>query len=105
MLSSNRFLPWTIAAGSDFLRGSVAERRGKLVECYAVSRTTVRQTIQNLIRRGLIEIRRGKGTLSYSRRITQESTQLSGFVKTCDLSAATRPHACSINRLFPQANP
>jgi GntR family transcriptional regulator len=52
-----------------------------LVERFAVSRTTIRQTIQNLIKRGLIEIRRGKGTFVTPPKITQELTELSGFVE------------------------
>jgi GntR family transcriptional regulator len=59
-----------------------------LVQRYAVSRTTVRQTIQNLIRRGLIEIRRGKGTFVLQPKITAELTQLSGFVE--DMQALGR---------------
>jgi GntR family transcriptional regulator len=57
----------------------------ELVEKYAVSRTTIRQTVQNLIRRGLVEIRRGKGTFVLEPKITQELTKLSGFVE--DMSA------------------
>ena len=33
-----------------------------LVQEYAVSRTTIRAAIQSLVQRGLVEIRRGKGT-------------------------------------------
>lgn len=53
----------------------------ELVERYAVSRTTVRQTIQNLVRRGLVEIRRGKGTFVLEPKITQDLTNLTGFVE------------------------
>jgi GntR family transcriptional regulator len=49
-----------IAAGT-LLPGSRLPNEEQLVERYEVSRTTVRQTIQNLVRRGLIEIRRGEG--------------------------------------------
>jgi GntR family transcriptional regulator len=69
-----------IAAGT-LLPGSRLPNEEQLVERYAVSRTTVRQTIQNLVRRGLIEIRRGKGTFVLQPKITQELTELSGFVE------------------------
>jgi GntR family transcriptional regulator len=69
-----------IAAGT-FPPGSRLPNEEQLVERYAVSRTTVRQTIQNLVRRGLIEIRRGKGTFVLQPKITQELTELSGFVE------------------------
>src|ERR1700727_3235826 len=48
-----------------------------LVSEFNVSRTT----IQNLVRRGLVEIRRGKGTFVAQPRITQELTELTGFVE------------------------
>ena len=69
-----------IAAGT-LLPGSRLPNEEQLVERYEVSRTTVRQTIQNLVRRGLIEIRRGKGTFVLQPKITQELTELSGFVE------------------------
>jgi GntR family transcriptional regulator len=53
----------------------------ELVERYGVSRTTIRLTIQNLIRRGLVEIRRGKGTYVLEPKLTQELTELTGFVE------------------------
>jgi len=52
-----------------------------LVGEFSVSRTTIRTTIQNLVRRGLVEIRRGKGTFVAQPRITQELTELTGFVE------------------------
>ena len=52
-----------------------------LVSEFNVSRTTIRTTIQNLVRRGLVEIRRGKGTFVAPPRITQELTELTGFVE------------------------
>jgi GntR family transcriptional regulator len=52
-----------------------------LVERFKVSRTTVRKAIQNLIERGLIEVRRGKGTFVTRPKITQELTELTGFVE------------------------
>src|SRR5712672_2002938 len=61
--------------------GSQLPNEDELIERYAVSRTTIRQTIQNLMRRGLIEIRRGKGTFVLQPKITQELTELSGFVE------------------------
>src|SRR6476646_7212097 len=52
-----------------------------LVERFKVSRTTVRKAIQNLVERGLVEVRRGKGTFVTEPRITQELTELTGFVE------------------------
>src|ERR1700704_3406596 len=52
-----------------------------LTERFKVSRTTVRKAIQNLIERGLVEVRRGKGTFVTRPRITQELTELTGFVE------------------------
>jgi GntR family transcriptional regulator len=48
---------------------------------YDVSRTTVRTAIQSLIGRGLVEIRRGKGTFITEPVVTQELTALTGFVE------------------------
>ena len=68
--------------------GSRLPNEESLIERFAVSRTTVRQTVQNLIRRGLVEIRRGKGTFVTQPKITQELTELSGFVE--DMQAQGR---------------
>ena len=59
-----------------------------LIERFKVSRTTVRKAIQNLIERGLVEVRRGKGTFVTQPRITQELTELTGFVE--DMQALRR---------------
>ena len=52
-----------------------------LVERFKVSRTTVRKAIQNLAERGLVEVRRGKGTFVTQPKVTQELTELTGFVE------------------------
>src|SRR5258707_14518823 len=59
-----------------------------LIERFKVSRTTVRKAIQNLIERGLVEVRRGRGTSVTQPRITQELTELTGFVE--DMQALGR---------------
>jgi GntR family transcriptional regulator len=59
-----------------------------LIDRFKVSRTTVRKAIQNLIERGLVEIRRGKGTFVTQPKITQELTELTGFVE--DMEALGR---------------
>jgi GntR family transcriptional regulator len=61
--------------------GSRLPSEDSLIERFAVSRTTIRKTIQNLVDSGLIEIRRGKGTFVTQPKITQELTELSGFVE------------------------
>src|SRR5258707_5928337 len=59
-----------------------------LIERFKVSRTTVRKAIQNLIERGLVEVRRGKGTFVTQPKIMQELTELTGFVE--DMQALGR---------------
>jgi GntR family transcriptional regulator len=59
-----------------------------LVQEYTVSRTTIRAAIQSLVQRGLVEIRRGKGTFVTQPKITQELTELTGFVE--DMQALGR---------------
>ena len=59
-----------------------------LIQRFNVSRTTVRKAIQNLIERGLVEVRRGKGTFVTQPKITQELTALTGFVE--DMQALGR---------------
>jgi GntR family transcriptional regulator len=52
-----------------------------LIARFGVSRITVRRAIQNLVSRGLVEIRRGKGTFVAAPKITQDLKELSGFVE------------------------
>jgi GntR family transcriptional regulator len=52
-----------------------------LIARFGVSRITVRRAIQNLVSRGVVEIRRGKGTFVAAPKITQDLTELSGFVE------------------------
>lgn len=59
-----------------------------LIERFGVSRTTVRKAIENLVTRGLVEIRRGKGTFVAQPKVTQELTELTGFVE--DMQALGR---------------
>lgn len=61
--------------------GSQLPPEDSLSACFSVSRTTIRLTIQNLARRGLVEIRRGKGTFVAQPKIVQELTSLTGFVE------------------------
>src|SRR6201987_4876004 len=48
---------------------------------FEVRRITVRRAIQNLVSRGMVEIHRGKGTFVAAPKMTQELTELSGFVE------------------------
>jgi GntR family transcriptional regulator len=61
--------------------GSQLPPEERLIERFSVSRTTVRKAIENLVARGLVEIRRGKGTFVAQPKITQELTALTGFVE------------------------
>jgi GntR family transcriptional regulator len=68
-------------AGGEFPIGSQLPTEDQLIRRFAVSRTTVRKAIQNLSDRGLIEIRRGTGTFVAQPKITQDLTELTGFVE------------------------
>jgi GntR family transcriptional regulator len=76
-----------ISAGS-LPPGTRLPSEDDLVQEYAVSRTTIRAAIQSLVQRGLVEIRRGKGTFVTQPKITQELTELTGFVE--DMQALGR---------------
>jgi GntR family transcriptional regulator len=65
----------------DAQAGSRLPSEDELVALHGVSRTTVRTAIQSLIARGMVEIRRGKGTFVTEPVITQELTALTGFVE------------------------
>ncbi len=52
-----------IAAGI-LSSGSRLPTEDQLIERFAVSRTTVRKAVENLVSRGLVEIRRGKARSS-----------------------------------------
>src|SRR5579863_3780892 len=65
--------------------GSRLPAEGHLVQRFAVSRTTIRTAVQSLVARGLVEIRRGKGTFVTRPAISQE---LTGFVE--DMQAIGR---------------
>jgi GntR family transcriptional regulator len=68
-------------AGAILARGSQLPPEESLVERFGVSRTTVRKAVENLVARGLVEIRRGKGTFVTEPKIRQELTELRGFVE------------------------
>ena len=53
----------------------------QLVDRFEVSRTTIRKAVDNLVARGLIEIRRGKGTFVAHPKVTQDLTELTGFAE------------------------
>lgn len=68
-------------ADGHFPIGTQLPPEDDLAARFNVSRTTVRKAIQNLAARGLIEIRRGTGTFVTLPKITQELTELTGFVE------------------------
>src|SRR5215472_744740 len=74
--------------------GSRLPSEDSLVQEFAVSRTTIRAAIQSLVQRGLVEISRGKGTFVTHPEITQELTELTGFVE--DMQAAGRRPAAKV---------
>jgi GntR family transcriptional regulator len=74
-----------------------------LIERFQVSRPTVRRAVQNLATRGLVEIRRGRGTFVAEPKITQELTALSGFVEDMHL-LGRRPTARVLDTRIVRAN-
>lgn len=74
-----------------------------LVAEFGVSRTTVRTTVQNLVRSGFLEIHRGKGTFVAQAKITQELTELTGFVEDMQL-LGRRATARVLGKQFVQAS-
>jgi len=83
--------------------GSRLPSEDSLVQEYGVSRTTIRAAIQSLVQRGLVEIRRGKGTFVTQPKMTQELTELTGFVE--DMQALGRqPTAKVLDRQIVAAN-
>ena len=68
-------------ADGDLKVGDQLPTEDSLIARFGVSRITVRRAVQNLVSRGLVEIRRGKGTFVAAPKITRELTELSGFVE------------------------
>src|SRR6266853_1718743 len=90
-------------ADGDLRVGDQLPTEDSLILRFGVSRITVRRAIQNLVSRGLVEIRRGKGTFVAAPKITQELTELSGFVE--DMHALGRkPTARVIGKEIVTAN-
>jgi GntR family transcriptional regulator len=81
--------------------GTQLPSEDRLIDEYAVSRTTVRAAIQSLVQRGLVEIRRGKGTFVTRPKITQDLTKLTGFAE--DMQALGRRATATVldQRLVP----
>lgn len=75
----------------------------KLIDRFEVSRITVRRAIANLVQRGLLEIRRGKGTFVSTPRVVQELTELSGFVEDM-LALGKKPAARVLEKTIVTAN-
>src|ERR1700759_2405940 len=78
----------TEIAQGEYRPGDQLPTENVLLQRFQVSGITVRRAIQNLVRRGLLEIRRGLGTFVLSPRIEAELTRLTGFVE--DMNAAGR---------------
>jgi GntR family transcriptional regulator len=66
----------------------------ELAERFNVSRITIRRAVQNLIGRGLLQIQRGRGTFVAQPKISQDLTQLTGFVE--DMQAQGRKASAKV---------
>ena len=76
----------------------------ELVAEFAVSRTTIRSAIQGLVQRGVVEIRRGRGTFVVARKIVQELTNLTGFVEDMEV-LGRKPTARLLDQRIVHADP
>lgn len=83
-------------AQGEYRPGDQLPTEDELLQRFEVSRITVRRAIQNLVHRGLLEIRRGRGTFVIEPRIEAELTKLSGFVE--DMKAAGRRASARVVR-------
>src|SRR5258705_13950059 len=72
----------------DLRVGEQLPTEDRLIARFGVSRITARRAIQNIVNRGLVEIRRGKGTFVAAPKITQERRELCGLVE--DMQALGR---------------
>lgn len=61
--------------------GSCIEPEWKLVERYGVSRTTVRRAIQELVQMGVLENKRGKGTIVKTNRVIRDIPGFTSFAE------------------------
>jgi len=93
----------SLIADGTLAPGSQLPSEEVLVQKYGVSRTTVRKAVQELERLGLIEIRRGRGTFVRSEKITQEFTELTGFVEDM-VAAGRRPSAKVLGKATVEAD-
>jgi GntR family transcriptional regulator len=71
-------------ARGDHQPGDRLPSEDELLARFGVSRITIRRAIQNLIQRGMVEIRRGRGTFVLAPKVSQELTKLTGFVEDMD---------------------
>jgi GntR family transcriptional regulator len=71
-------------ARGEYQAGDQLPSEDQLLARFDVSRITVRRAVQNLVRRGMVEIRRGVGTFVLAPQVTQQLTKLTGFVEDMD---------------------
>jgi GntR family transcriptional regulator len=72
-------------ARGDYQPGDRLPSEDELLIRFDVSRITVRRAIQNLVQRGVVEIRRGLGTFVLAPKVLQELTRLTGFVEDMNI--------------------
>jgi GntR family transcriptional regulator len=94
--SVERVIATEILAGSPPV-GARLPTEDQLIERFGVSRITVRRAVQNLVTRGLVEVRWGRGTFVALPRITQPLTSLTGFVE--DMASVGRAATARVLRV------
>jgi GntR family transcriptional regulator len=87
----------------EWVAGAQLPPEDVLMAEFGVSRTTIRATIQRLLQRGLVEIRRGKGTFVSPPKLTLPLAELMGFVRHRS-SHVHRATACVLSKRIIPAN-
>lgn len=87
-----------------FKAGEYLPSENKLAQNYEVSRLTVRQALSELVEEGMVNKKRGKGTLIVHPKNIENLTELRGFTDDARMSGHTASSVVFENRLVDAPN-